>query len=98
MSTSSLGYLSISEEVDLRNEYVLKNAKTYIKAYYLWDNRSLLSLSRKERVEWWESLDEYVKKKDPTFTWISKIIQRLQSFSETEYCSKRQPITFECDI
>ena len=92
-------YLTIKEEVELRNKYVLSNAGTPIKAYYLWNEESLLYLSGKERIKWWESLEEYQEKKEPLFKWINEIITRLQTqFINTEYCSKRRPYIMNCDI
>lgn len=98
-NTHGFHFLTIVEEVDLRNEYVLKNAGTRIKSYYLWNEGSLSQLSPEKRIEWWTSLDEYHEKKDPLYKWIEHIIMRLQmSVPETEYCSKRQPYTMGCDI
>ena len=95
--------MSFEEETELRNSYLFKTTSN-IKSYYLWTIQSIEKESLETRREWWNTLPEYLEKKEPLCSWIDAIIRKLgygkseHRSEKKEYCSKRRPYTFECDI
>ena len=93
--------LSIEQDVDYRNTYLLKTKKVFDNEQFWWTTELLQTKTIQERVAWWQNLakiqSENINKKD-LFHWIQSIISQLQINTSLEHCTKRQTNVHCCDI
>ena len=100
--------LSYEEESEYRNAYIFKTTSCTIPSYALWTARSIQFETMHQRIMWWINVKKEHQNNSTLVEWIDSIVVRLQfpdikkkstnDNSVKEYCSKRQPHTFECDI